>query len=1092
MNTSGSLFDLYADPPYHLDGWLGWFLLLGALIWSVKTSWEPLQNLTRRQWAILFGLAVLTPLVALVFQITLPVPGHFPLPGVPLEPRTPVIILLAAVPWALAGGFLPTLIAVLLGALSGLVIAFTETHHWFTPLEVAGLALAFSYLVRQRYRTPTFQLWRHPLVAAVSLAVIYAPVYMFTSFLATGGPVVARIDYAITQSWPLMLARGIELVIAGVVAEVFYVLRVAHWGRGGALTPSPVESSLQRRFFYSTFPFVLILVLALMIGDWVVAGNTARQMIKDRLENVADIAAESLPHFLETGQILIQNLGTPDLLTLDSESLREQLSQRMRSLPFFTQLFFYNTEGKLISGHPKEAVNRIRLSEDEQGGLSLALKGAPAQIYIVQPQMNEKVVLVSFMAAILDKNGQPKGILLGRTDLNTNPLTRSAIQAIESIKVLEGEGAILDENQRIIYQSSGIGLMERYDGSLPVSKGAFEDASRTGVRRLSFYQTIIGKSWGVLVQVPAEQAQSRALNIAIPLLVILLVLAALAYTALRAGILRITGNLKTLSNEATLISQGKLDQPLQVSTADEVGQVGRAFEQMRVSLKARLEELNNLLKVSQAVASNLEAGDAIRPILEAAQGEGAVSARVILPQDVALDLQFDKPIVLGSGAQTERFAYLDHQIFELMRNQNLMSIPNTNRIRRLNYPPGATQPGAVAALALYHENRYFGALWVVYERPHNFSEEEIRFLGTLANQAALAASNARLYASAEIGRQRLEAVLVSSPEPVLVIDEKMRLLLLNSATLQVPGLIQNATPGTPIQDVINQPQLLEVITRKREEKIASVEISLPNERVYFASVSMVTASDRLVGKVCVLQDITHYKHLDTLKSDFVETVSHDLRSPLTLIRGYATMLNMVGELNEQQTGYTTKIVAGVDSMTHLINNLLDLGRIDAGIGLQIENLIAQEVIEQVVTSLQPQAVQKNIRLSAEIAMPQPVQLEADRLLLQQALNNLIENGIKYTPLGGAVNVRLVTRADKVVFEVHDTGIGIAPLDLPRVFEKFYRSGRREAYQLRGTGLGLAIVKSIAKRHNGDAKVESQLGRGSVFFIELPYTQAKTT
>ncbi len=1046
--------------------------------------------MSRRSWMILAILAALTPLVALVFVIQLPIQDHFPLPGIPMEPRTPVIILLSALPWILAGGFLTPFWAAVLGAVSGLVIANSETHHWFTLLEIAGLALTFSFLVRQRYRTPIFRLWRHPLAAGITLAIFYAPIYILTSFFATGGPVVARIDYAITQTWPLTLSRGAELVLASLVAEVFFLVRAKDWGKNGHLVPSPVETSLQRRFFFTTAPLVLILVLALTIGDWVVAGNTARQMIQDRLKNLADIVTESLPPFLETGQTLIASQATPDLLTMDAETLRIELGKRMRSVQFFSQLFVFNSDSKPLGGHPKESVEQLLLSEDEISGLKLALKDVPGQTYLVQPAIGENSVMISFIATVKDTAGKPKGMILGRTDLHFNPITKAAIQAVESLKSLQGEGIVMDEIQRIIYHSSGTGLMEMYDGRLPDSESKFEEPSKIGVRWIGYYRIVEPNSWGVLVRVPAEQAQSQALTIAVPLLGILLVLSSLAFFALRLGLRQLTGSLKTLSNEATLISQGKLDQPLQVTTVDEVGQTGRAFEQMRLSLKARLEELNNLLKVSQAVANNLEAGEAIRPILEAAMGEGAACARVILPEEVVLDLQFDRSIVLGYGPLSEKYAYLDGQIFELMRTQDMMSIPNTSRIRRLNFPVGGVQPGSLVAVALHRENRYYGALWVAYEHAHNFSEEEIRFLGTLANQAALAASNARLYASAEIGRQRLEAVLVSSPEPVLVIDEKLRLLLLNSAAMQVPGLIHSSTPGEPVQNIIDQPQLLELITRKRDEKITSIEITLPNNRVFFASVSLVTASNHLVGKVCVLQDITHYKHLDTLKSDFVETVSHDLRSPLTLMRGYTTMLQMVGELNDQQKAYAGKIISGVDSMTHLINNLLDLGRIDTGIALRIEPLVAQDVVEQVLATLQPQAAQKNIRLTVEDGNLQPVHMEADRALLQQGLYNLVENGIKYTPLGGSVKVRLVSRAETVVFEVHDTGIGVAPLDLPRVFEKFYRSGRREAYQLRGTGLGLAIVKSIAERHKGKVGVESQLGRGSMFYIEIPYQQPK--
>ena len=177
-------------------------------------------------------------------------------------------------------------------------------------------------------------------------------------------------------------------------------------------------------------------------------------------------------------------------------------------------------------------------------------------------------------------------------------------------------------------------------------------------------------------------------------------------------------------------------------------------------------------------------------------------------------------------------------------------------------------------------------------------------------------------------------------------------------------------------------------------------------------------------------------------------------------------------------------------MTRLVSNLLDLGRIETGIGLKIHKVVAEEIVEQVLNSLQPQADQKNIQFSKEKAIGTeasiaPLMLEADPALLNQALFNLVDNAIKYTPVGGKVGVRIDRRGDAIVFEVLDSGIGVAPLDLPHMFEKFYRSGRREAYKQRGTGLGLAIVKSIVERHGGRVWVESQLGKGSSFFIAIP-------
>jgi signal transduction histidine kinase len=311
--------------------------------------------------------------------------------------------------------------------------------------------------------------------------------------------------------------------------------------------------------------------------------------------------------------------------------------------------------------------------------------------------------------------------------------------------------------------------------------------------------------------------------------------------------------------------------------------------------------------------------------------------------------------------------------------------------------------------------------------------------------------------------------------------------------MEVKGLVISAVPGKHIREVINQPDLLDMVLLPNDEGLTQRELRLDG-RVYHASISPVLSEGRSLGKICILRDITQYKELDELKSDFVATVSHDLRSPLTLVRGYATMLQMVGDLNEQQKGYVRKIISGVENMTRLVNNLLDLGRIDAGIGLQIGPVRIFEVIERVVNQLQPQASQKKIHLmqdsGADRSLLENVTIQADAALLEQALYNLLDNAIKFTNVGGKVDIEVQLRPKMIVFEVRDTGIGVAPLDQPHMFEKFYRSGRREAYQQRGTGLGLAIVKTIAERHGGRVWVESVLGKGSSFYLEVPFKQAR--
>jgi len=381
-------------------------------------------------------------------------------------------------------------------------------------------------------------------------------------------------------------------------------------------------------------------------------------------------------------------------------------------------------------------------------------------------------------------------------------------------------------------------------------------------------------------------------------------------------------------------------------------------------------------------------------------------------------------------------------------------------------------------------------MWVAFDELHKFTDDEIRFLTTLSGQAALAIANSRLFAAAEIGRQRLEAVLNSAPEPILVFDEQMNLLLLNPAALQVPELIATAAPGKSVDQVLPNAELQKLVLRPIQEGTTTGEVALSNKRIYFVSVSQVSGEGIVMGRVCILRDITYYKNLDREKSDYVSNVSHDLRSPLTLLRGYVTMIQMMGELNDQQQGFIKKMVLSVDNMTSVVEKLLDLGRLESGVGLVIGKVLPVLIIDEVVVAQSGDAAKKNIQIDTSKVPRHRIEMEADPALLSQALRNLLENALKYTPIGGQISIGMKESEDSIVFEVRDTGIGIAPLDLPRVFEKFYRSSRREAYAQKGSGLGLAIVKSIVERHNGRIWVESQLGKGSVFFIQMPLKQPR--
>ncbi len=1038
-----SLFD-GAQPglifPNRLVGWLGWLAVAVCLGWGLRRWRESLTDV-RKRWWIALGLVVVTPILTSFFGIRLPGTVQ-PMPNMPLEIPAPAIMIFSAVPWVMAGGLLGPLPAAVLGLLAGLLIGFYGTHNPFTPLEISILALLFSVAVRQNYRTRFYQFLRQPLGAALIVLLGYVPLIIWGSLFSTNDTLAVRLDYALTQVWLTFAARAGELLIAAVVAQIFALLAPKYWGRKRPLVPSPAESNILTRFFYGTVPLVTLLVLSLLMADWLVAGKVAEQMLEKQLSSTARVAAESLPYFTETGQNLILTLATPDLLEIPAANLPDALAKRLRSVPFYRQLFLFDGDLKPVAGYPESDSLQLGLTDEEQAGISLAMKGISTQVYVVKPFPNETSAQVSFIAAIRgDDEETVHGVLLGRTDLNTNPFTQPVIRALSTVEEMDGQGMILNEQGLILYHPDPSQILQEYPGEIGAEESYGIQTSSNNTRQYVSFNPIVGRPWAIVITVPVRVAQDLALGIAFPLLLMLLVFALAIFLFLRFSLRAVTSSMQMLAQEANYISSGQLDRPLRAKGVDEVGQLSVIFEQMRVNLKNRLEELNSLLRVSQGVAANLEISAAVQPILEAALLDDACSVRLVFVQDVTLDTKERGPVAFGLGPAAQLYTNYDDQLFDLVRQQDMFSLPNVARTRRLQVTPGAPQPGALIAVAIRYENQYHGVLWVAFDHARNFSDEEMRFLITLASEASLAAKNARLYATAEVGRQRLEAVLASTPEPVLVIDEQARLLLLNPAAEHVPGLILARKTGQPINEVVGPQDLIRLLTVPLNERISSREISLANGKVYYASVSQVMNEDRPVGKVCILRDITHFKELEQLKSEFVATVSHDLRSPLTLMRGYATMLQMVGDLNEQQKGYVRKIVSGVENMSRLVGNLLDLGRIEAGIGLQIERTSVKEIAEEVINSLQLQAVQKDIRLSLEVpGAGKKLLIEADRALIQQAMYNLVENAIKYTAVGGQVNVRLGERTNSVLVEVQDSGIGIAPLDLPHLFEKFYRSG----------------------------------------------------
>ncbi len=349
-------------------------------------------------------------------------------------------------------------------------------------------------------------------------------------------------------------------------------------------------------------------------------------------------------------------------------------------------------------------------------------------------------------------------------------------------------------------------------------------------------------------------------------------------------------------------------------------------------------------------------------------------------------------------------------------------------------------------------------------------------------------------------KQHMQAVLNSIAEAVLVTNSFGDITLANGAAEQALGFTFNAVDRKPLVEVLDDEGLLAAIDQLRRSesrvprKVVEFERGGNGEsRTYKATVNAVrnqAGDDReLSGMVTVLHDVTREREVARMKNDFVSKVTHELRTPLSSIRAYVEML-VDGEAQdaETQNEFYKIIDSESDRLSRMIENILNISRIEAGVTkVQKQDLAVTGLLKKVVDCLKPQAVEKEQVLEAELS-PVFYQVHADRDMLYQAILNVVSNAIKYTPAGGTILVASEMKDGLAVIKVSDTGMGIPEGDLPRLFEKFYRVGANKK-AAKGTGLGLALVKEIIETlHHGKVIVESEVGKGTIFTLQLPVAE----
>ena len=530
----------------------------------------------------------------------------------------------------------------------------------------------------------------------------------------------------------------------------------------------------------------------------------------------------------------------------------------------------------------------------------------------------------------------------------------------------------------------------------------------------------------------------------------------------------------------------------------------------------QLRQREYLLRITRAMTSRLDSPTLLRLILtSAAELVGCRAGLIVLEEEVGFgqlrtvtQYQIRASYNITPQALPAFEPLLD--VAPLIRNDfdesgapydtNIVDLQA--RVRQVESKLGYTL-GQVVGLPLLFEDELLGMIYL-FRTEYAFTQLDWQFLQGFADQAAVAVRNSRLYHQLETERSRLATIVENSAHGILILDAERRVLVINQAMAAMLGVTPQSCVGKGCQEVLNLQDVqgddicqMDNFTGfpNRESLHCEGDLQRPGGSRLTVSVTYTPLYDdeeRLVNIIVNVHDITRFREEEEIKSTFTSIISHELKTPVALIKGYAQTLARPDAAWDAETARQSLqvIEEEADRLESLINNLLDVSRIQAsGLRLDYADVNLERLARKVVEAYRTQTADHQLEVDFPAALPL---VWGDEERLRQVLTNLVSNAIKYSPQGGLIRIggwleQPEGAADhtRVVLYIADQGIGIPTADLPKIFDRFYRVDSSLRRSTAGAGLGLYLAKAIVEAHGGQIWAHSEPGKGTTFFIGLP-------
>jgi PAS domain S-box-containing protein len=568
---------------------------------------------------------------------------------------------------------------------------------------------------------------------------------------------------------------------------------------------------------------------------------------------------------------------------------------------------------------------------------------------------------------------------------------------------------------------------------------------------------------------------------------------------------------RTISNQAALAVQNA---GLFAERQRLTEELERRVEERTIEFRREHQNTQTLLRIITELSASLDLGQVMTRTLGVLnESLGAEQSLILMSNPNALNYQAGTDLIElhENGHSTEK------KIANWVMRRRVPALADDLALdARWDFSGKPPRYRSLIAVPLLLGEEVLGTLLLLHQQPSSFIIEQVGLVEATARQISVALNNAELFnlirdqsenmgsllRDQQIESSRMRAILEAVADGVLVTDEDMRVTLFNASAQRILNVKAAEIVGQSMEQFAGlfgaaAQSWMKAIRRWSEAPDTFLgdtyaeQINLDNEKIVSIHLAPVIWRSQLLGTVSIFRDITHEVQVDRLKSEFVANVSHELRTPLTSIKGYVEIMLMgaSGAITTQQRHFLDIVKANTERLTVLLNDLLDISRIEAGrVALLMQQLNLKDIVDDVASDIRRRSQEENKPMHVVVEIPPqlpPVYGDLDRI--RQVLGNLALNGYNYTPAGGVITLSMVDCGSEVQINVSDTGIGISARDRKRIFDRFFRGEDPLVLATSGTGLGLPLAKTLVEMHRGRLWFQSSgiTGEGSTFSFTLP-------